>query len=166
MSSFKRISVAAAGLAIAFGLSGCGFAPIAATPDLNGEIGYRVASLDITAADPMISYEVQKYLDQRVSVDPDAPVRLTVDIKTVTENIAVRQDDTITRQNILATGVYRILDANGDVVDSGSVGSTTAINATTDFFATRTSEREAKNQLAVDIGRRLMTVLYALRARS
>ncbi len=165
MSSFSRFAKAAL-TALALGATaGCGFTPLAAIENPDGARRLAISDLAISAGSPDVAYELRKYLDRRVSVRASAPERLRITVKLESENLAVRQDDTVTRINLTATATYQIVDASGDVQKTGAIVSTTAINSTTDFFATRTSRREAEALLAQDIGRRLIAILYSQRLR-
>lgn len=164
MLCFKRRAVVGAALCLTLGA--CGFTPIAATPGDDGEIRLSVTAIDVVASQPDLGYEVRKYLDRRVRVTEAASEALRVQVTTETESLSIQQNDTVTRLNITAVGAYALTGDDPEQAATGEVTAVTAVNATTDFFATRTSTDEATRLLGQEIGRKLVTVLYARRETS
>ena len=161
MSLFRRKILGGMALIGFIAISGCGFAPLASAPTSKTEADLRVASLAIATSSQQFAFDLRKYLSQRVTIDANARDSIQISISITSGNLAVQQDDTITRRNFTANAQYTLTDSVTDNVFSGSISSTTSINTTTEFFSTRTSERTAKQLLAKDVGRKVVTILYA-----
>lgn len=165
MSWFKRSAVVTALMAVTV-LASCGFVPLAGVVTRDGGDGppVEVSALSMSGATSDFEYDVRRYLSQRVAVRESATERLDLVISVDNTSLNIRQNDTVTRQNISATVRYTITDSNNEVVARGEFVSATAINATTDFFATRASEREANRLLAIDIGQKVFSLLLSRQA--
>jgi LPS-assembly lipoprotein len=161
MSLFRRRILGGIALIGFIAISGCGFAPLASAPTSKTEADLRVASLAISTSSQQFAFDLRKYLSQRVMIDANARDSIQISIAITGSNLAVQQNDTITRRNLTAKAQYKLTDSVTDNAFSGDISSTTAINTTTDFFATRASERAAQQLLAKDVGRKVVTILYA-----
>lgn len=167
MSCFDRWRVALSALSL-LGVAGCGFVPVAAVPDQSGDLKLAVSTLQINGASSAFEYDLRKQLRPFVVIDPSAPDTLSLDISIESEGLAIEVDDTISRQRLIAQADFKLADKDPETEDdfSGSISSSTSVNATTDFFATLASRREAERSLAVDVGSQVVSVLYGRRLQA
>lgn len=167
MSSFDRCRASIAALSL-LGLSACGFVPVAGVQDQSGDLKLAVSSLQINGASSAFEYDLRKQLRPFVVIDPSAPDTLSLDISVESEGLAIETDDTISRQRLTAQADFMLSDKDPETSDefTGSISSTTSVNATTDFFATLASRREAERSLAVDVGSQVVTLLYGRRLQA
>ena len=127
-------------------LSACGFTPLykegTAASTLRGLI-------EVPKLPSAFGFAVRERLLARLGAPAAARFRLSLEIRIVKEERAIRADRTITRFNLNGTARYRLLPlAGGDPVDSGSVEAFTAYSAIASPFATRTAEEDAQRRLA------------------
>lgn len=149
-----------AALFLAGFVAACGFVPIAAERD--GDDAARqlvVRDIQISAGDERFQYELRRSLSRFIVIDPTA--RRALRISTVIERtgLAITATDEITRFNLEAITVYRLVGIADDpeiVRDTRSIAS---VNATTDTFATQASERAAIVKLADSTADRIITGL-------
>lgn len=143
-------------------LSGCGFEPIAAPtrPSAgNEDAAITLRSVSISSDKKRFSYHLRRNLDRYVVYDSTAPVRIVSETKISQQGLAIEQNDTVTRLNLTADTTYKILDALGDPIRNGTIRTITAVNATTELYATQVSQDEAVKRLAEETARRLVSVL-------
>lgn len=160
---------AAFALAGALLLSGCGFEPIAAPVNPSAgqeEAAVRLRTLDVKSENKRFTYHMRRSLNRRVVVDETAPVRLLGDTDIIEQGLAIEQNDTVTRLNLTARTRYRLVGAQGDPISQGEIETVTAVNATTDLYATQVSREEAIRRLAEETARRLISVLLVENAKA
>lgn len=157
------------GLAIALlSVTACGFVPVAAVPARDGDLKLAVSNLKINGATSAFEYDLRKQLRPFVVIDPAATDTLSLAISISEEGLAIETDDTITRQRLTAEAAFVLADTDPETDDafSGTISSTTSVNATTDFFATLASRREAERSLAIDVGSQVVSLLYGRRLQA
>lgn len=153
MSSFDRRLLLLSALAgMAGALSGC-FRPMlaetAAAHSLQGKIA-------LPPVDNRFGRALYTGLESRLGT-PEAPRwRLSVETRVVEDDLAITQDDTITRKSLTARADYRLQPvANDRTVLKGSVVSQSGYNSTASLYATRAVRRDTEERLARDLGERI-----------
>lgn len=160
--SLRNIIVA---LLVPVALAGCGFEPIAAIPSGIGEKDVVISDLDIASSDRRFAYRLRKEILRSVRIDAAAEQSLRLTSTIEREGLAIQQNDTITRQNIIAKTKFALAKkpAAGETEPpapvQGDTTAITAVNATASQFSTRVSDREAVERLAVETARRIVTFL-------
>lgn len=163
MSLLKSFTALCAAFLITAVVASCGFVPIAA--DRNGveaEEALVVRDLDLEGGDERFQYELRRELLRFVQIDPSARRALRVETNITRTGLAITSTDEITRFNLEAITIYRLVGIGDDpeiVRDTRSIAS---VNATTDTFATQASERAAVNKLAENTARQIILGLRAL----
>lgn len=157
----------AASLVVTF-LSACGFEPIAAPG--RGSLGeeqdaIQLASVGIEvdgiSEDDRFVYTLRKELTRHVDIDVVGADSLEIKVYLSEQGLAVQQDDTITRLNFRASTTYMLKNGHDPEANpiQGNFQSITATNATASQFSTGVASRQAYERLAVDIARKVETML-------
>lgn len=157
--SLSRSVLIVAGL---LSLAGCGFEPIAApvNPSAGDEASaIRLRDVSIGAEDSRFEFQVRRGVDRQVILDDGAPATLRCDTRFIKQDLAIEQNDTVTRRNLIAETTYRLIGPTGETIRDGKFRTITAVNATTELYATQVSRDEAMSRLAEETARRLVTLL-------
>lgn len=155
------VAVVFAGLA-----AGCGFVPIAAPAGgVPADQQLVVRDINVSSPNDRYEYELRRGLSGFVTVDPAAPYTLNLTTKVERTNLAITSDDEITRFNLEAVTSYQLVAATGDQAYAGETRAISAVNATTDTFATQTSERAAMTKLADATAEKIVTALRVIALR-
>lgn len=145
MSSFNRRMFLLTPLALA----ACGFTPVYGT---GGNGGALQNSVQVLEPDDENSYLLTRRLEERLGRATVPTYRLTVDVQSEREALAVNSQSNINRFNLVGIADYALVDqSTGRVVTSGQVNNFTGSSATGTTVATLAAERDAQ--------RRLMTLL-------
>jgi len=145
MSSFNRRMFLLTPLALA----ACGFTPVYGT---GGNGGALQNSVQVLEPDDENSYLLTRRLEERLGRATVPTYRLTVDVQSEREALAVNSQSNINRFNLVGIADYALIDqSTGRVVTSGQVNNFTGSSATGTTVATLAAERDAQ--------RRLMTLL-------
>lgn len=145
MSSFNRRMFLLTPLALA----ACGFTPVYGT---GGNGGALQNSVQVLQPDDENSYLLTRRLEERLGRATVPTYRLTVDVQSEREALAVNSQSNINRFNLVGIADYALVDqSTGRVVTSGQVNNFTGSSATGTTVATLAAERDAQ--------RRLMTLL-------
>lgn len=163
--SLRNCVLALAGV---LSLAACGFEPIAAPTrpsvgDENAAIRLRNVSIEIDSK--RFHYNLQRELGRGIEFDAASPVRLVGKTELVQQGLAIEQNDTVTRLNLTATTTYSLIGPQGDPIRTGTIRTITAVNATTELYATQVSRQEAEKRLAIETARRLISVLRVENAK-
>lgn len=144
-------------------LASCGFVPIAAERNAGeGQQALAVRDLQVDAGDERFRYELRRELLRFIVIDPSARRALRVTTRVERTALAITATDEITRYNLEATTVYRLVGIADDEVITRDARSIASVNATTDAFATQASERAAMRKLAESAADKILTGLRAL----
>ncbi|SFR20148.1 LPS assembly lipoprotein LptE [Poseidonocella sedimentorum] len=132
------------GLAAA-GLAGCGLRPVYA-PSGAGALAGRVA---VTVPENRESFLLVTRLRDRLGAPASAPdYRLDFDVSTRASGLAVTQEQSTTRYQIIGTVRYALRDtATGAESASGTVTGFTGYSTTGSTVATLAAERDARERL-------------------
>ncbi|MDT0681827.1 LPS assembly lipoprotein LptE [Roseicyclus sp. F158] len=140
-------------------LGACGFRP-AYAPGGGGEaLRDRIA---VASPETPTEFFFVGRLEERLGRADAAAYRLAYDLKLETQGFAITPDNDTQRYQIVGRLDYRLLDgATAAVLDSGRVENFTAYSAIGTTVATRASERDAYERLAVILADDLVTRLLA-----
>lgn len=160
MSSYNRRTVLTHGLLIAGSslLAGC-FRPMLAEGGNQRSLRGRIAMPTIEGR---FGYFLSKSLEDRLGETEQADWILKVSTNITRRGLAVAQNNSVTRQTLLARANWVLRRAStGAVVLSDTATSQSGFNATTSLFATRQTEQDVERRLARDIGERIARRIYA-----
>ena len=145
MSCFDRRAV----LVGAFALGGCGFRPLYGGGADSGP-GRLLQSVRIRREDGELGFRLHESLIERLRpAAPAAPLALVTDTRVLQSELAIGEDDQITRYNLTLVTRYVLTRRDGGaVLAEGEVQSIAAYNATRSQYATLVSEREVKRRAA------------------
>ncbi len=141
MSLFNRRAVLVAPLLAA----ACGFTPVYGTGG-SGE----VLQNQIRVSEPATrdTFLLTRRLEERLGRASSPSYRLTVDVDTATEDLAVDRAGNINRFNLLGDADYILVeDSTGRVVTSGRVSSFTSYSASGTTVSELAAERDAQERL-------------------
>ena len=139
-------------------LSGCGFQPIYGEGTAASAARGQIAVEEIGG--PM-GFEMRRRLTERLGPGGDGPYRLSADINTTSEGLAVTQTAEITRYNLTGTARYVLRNGAGVPVLTGDVRAFSAYSATDEPYATRVAERDARIRLATSLADQIATRISA-----
>ena len=138
-------------------LAACNFTPVYGPGGSGGVIRDQ-----IRVADPQtrLDFEVLSRLEDRIGTG--ATYTLSFVIDTAERDLAIDENETIERINVIGSLVYTVTEAaTGQVVDRGEVSTFTAYATTASPVATASARRDAENRLAVALADQLVTRLIA-----
>ncbi len=122
--------------------------------------------IELPAFDDRFGYHLDAALRDRLGA-PEAPAyRLDVRTRIRRDNLAITQDNAITRISLTATAdwsVVRIGDTSPLL--SAQTVSQSSYNSTASLFATRETERDIERRIARDLGERIARSILAQAAR-
>jgi hypothetical protein len=162
-----------AGLCLAAPLAGC-FRPMLAADGPSGALRGRVVLPDFQNR---FGYYLNDSLRDRLGRPEAAEYRLAVKTRLVKDDLAIAQDNAVTRISLTATAewaLYRIVATQGqragaaddaDPVLSGRTVSQSGYNSTASLFATRAAKLDIERRLARDLGERIARTLFARAGR-
>lgn len=130
-------------------LAACGFTPAYGT---GGTGAVLQNATQVVEPDTRDAFLLTRRLEERLGRSDDPAYKLTLDVASRQENLAVDREGDIARFNLLGRASYSLVDQNtGQIVTSGTVDNFTSYSATGTTVATLAAERDAQ--------RRLMTLL-------
>ena len=153
-----RRSAPCGSLLAAFLLAACGFSPALAPPSGGPLPAYRLAE----PADRNGFLYAAALEDRLGPADPGAP-RLDYSIAVTQAVIAVSQRENARRVQETGSVSWRVTDAAGGVIASGTEEGFTAWSATGTTLSVRASERDAEERLMRLLADRTVTALIAAR---
>ena len=154
----RPISLAARRLAafalVGAGLSGCGFTPLYATPNLSPSL----ASIDVIAPQGRVGYLLREDLDDALGHDKSAAPGWRLDM-TVDQTRAPRGltlSDVAERYNLGVSVKYALTDvATGKVVHSGQVAAHVSYDEANDPYAGIAARQDSQQRAASDAARQI-----------
>lgn len=165
-----------AGLCLAAPLAGC-FRPMLAEGGPSATLIGRVA---LPGFQDRFGYYLNDSLRARLGRPDAAEYRLEVKTRLVKDDLAIAQDNAVTRISLTATAdwsLYRIVTGTGAVDAAGGYAGTPApvlagrtvsqsgYNSTASLFATREAKLDIERRLARDLGERIARALFARAGR-
>jgi LPS-assembly lipoprotein len=138
-------------------LAACNFTPVYG-PGGSGD----VIRNQIRVADPQsrLDFEVLSRLEDRIGTGSTYTLDYVID--TGQRDLAIDENETIERINVIGSLVYTVREAaTGQTVAQGEVSTFTAYATTASPVATASARRDAENRLAVALADQLVTRLIA-----
>ncbi|MGF1447623.1 MAG: LPS assembly lipoprotein LptE [Pikeienuella sp.] len=139
-------------------LSGC-FRPMLAEGTAQSGLRGRIA---LPPVEGRLGYHLTRRLEARLGSPADPAYRLQVDLTTRQVDLAITQDNTITRRTIIATADWRLLRLGdpGPLISRRQVARS-GYNATGSLYATRSAERTVERRLAEELAERIAREIFA-----
>ncbi|WP_300032692.1 LPS assembly lipoprotein LptE [uncultured Roseobacter sp.] len=155
MSLYSRRAL----ICLPLALAACGFTPVY-SPGGSGS-GLQNRTL-VDEPDTENGYLITRRIEERLGRAADPGYRLSVDVSTRQESLAVDREGDITRFNVLGTADYTLIDtASGRIVTSGSVDNFTGYSATGTTVATIAAEEDAQKRLMVLLADQVIIRLFS-----
>lgn len=161
----RALLLAACGLAVA-PLAGC-FRPMLAE---GGPSSTLIGRVELPAIDDRFGYFLNESLRDRLGRPEDAAYRLEIRTRLRKDNLAIAQDNAVTRISLTASAdwaLYRLgaaapaADGKPAAALSGHTVSQSGYNSTASLFATRAAKLDIERRLARDLGERIARALFA-----
>lgn len=160
--------IASAALATAFGgiliapLAGC-FRPMLAA---DGPSAGLIGRVDLPAFEDRFGYYLNDSLRDRLGRPDTVEYRLEVKTRLKKEDLAIAQDNAVTRISLTATADWALYRAGAaDPLLKGHTVSQSGYNSTASLFATREAKLDIERRLARDLGERIARSLFARAGR-
>ena len=148
-SIFKITAVALLGLT----LTGCGFRPLYSTNDQGPSILKNLAAIDVHAKNDSIGRELEFGLENVLAYDGSDTYQLVMTYERATRNIAIEQDQEVTRRNLQLTVNFVLRESGTNkTLFKSTAFSVVGYNLVDTQFANIMSERDAN--------KRAVTALY------
>lgn len=153
MSSFSRRAL----LCLPLALAACGFQPVYGP---TGSGNALQNSIDVSEPKGVDSYLVARRLEERLGRATEPTYKLTLNVKTKRDALAVNRSSNINRYNLIGEADYVLVETNtGRVVTSGEVTNFTGSSATGTTVATLAAERDARERLMTLLADQIVTRL-------
>jgi hypothetical protein len=139
-------------------LGGC-FRPMLAADSPATELMGRVR---LPAFDDRFGYYLDQTLRDRLGSSEAAPYRLEIKTRLKQGDLAITQDNAVTRISLTATADWALYPTEGDepVLKDRTV-SQSGYSSTASLFATRAVKRDIERRLARDLGERIARSILA-----
>ena len=155
MSSLNRRTL----LCLPLALAACGFQPVYGTGGTGNALQNTIA---VSEPNDVDSYIVARRLEERLGRASVPTYRLTLDVDTDREALAVNTDSNINRFNLIGEAKYVLVEtATGRIVTSGQVNNFTGSSATGTTIATLSAERDARERLMTLLADQIVTRLLS-----
>lgn len=139
-------------------LAGCGFTPVYGPDGGGGVLRNRI---ELAPPTDTLTFAFVARMERRLGRAPDAPMLLSYQIETEEDALAITPDQEIQRYNLIGRMTWTLTDrSTGATLLGGDVDSFTAYSAIGTTVATRASQTDAVERLAVILADRLVTDLY------
>lgn len=143
----------------ALALPGCGFVPAYGT---GGGVAALTGRTEVTGPDTVAGFRLRTRLEDRLGLPQGpAPYRLDTTLALRREGSAITETGSVTRFSIAGVAGYRLTDAAGAELASGTVDSFTAYSTTGSTVATQTAQTAAEDRLAIILADLIVTRLIA-----
>ncbi len=140
-------------------IGACGFAPL-----YGGGTSASAArgQIDVAQIDGLMGYKLRERLSGRLGPPNDATHQLSVQIKTASRELAINQENEITRYSLTGTAQFQLRQlASSNTVLTGNVRAFAAYSATASAYATSVAERDARERLANALAEQIATRITA-----
>lgn len=155
MSSLNRRAL----LCLPLALAACGFQPVYRTGGTGNALQKTVS---VSEPDDVNSYLVSRRLEERLGRASMPTYRLTLDVDTEREALAVNTDSNTNRFNLIGEANYVLVEtATGRIVTSGTVNNFTGSSASGTTVATLAAERDARERLMTLLADQIVTRLLS-----
>lgn len=140
-------------------LVACGFQP-AYGPE--GDAGVLQNSVEVIEPGNVDAYLMTRRLEERLGRATVPSYRLTLNVTTRRDSLAVNAQNNINRFNLVGTATYSLVDqATGQVVTSGTVDNFAGSSASGTTVATLAAERDARQRLMVMLADQIVVRLIS-----
>lgn len=158
---------AAAALAAALLLAGCGLRPLYGGP--NSAVTATLAGVSVAPIEGESGWLVANAIRDRLSASGEGESRyqLQIELDDDIVGLGIRRDDTVTRERRTLRARYQLVDlANGAVLLDATAGSDAGIDVVSSEYATIAAEKTALERLSGQIADQIVSrvALYAARA--
>ncbi len=155
MSLFDRRAL----LCLPLALAACGFQPVYGT---GGTGTVLQNSIEVSEPDDVDGYLLSRRLEERLGRATMPTYRLTINVDTKREALAVNTDSNTNRFNLIGEAKYVLVDtATGRILTSGEVDNFTGSSATGTTVATLAAERDARERLMTLLADQIVTRLLS-----
>lgn len=142
-------------------LASCGFKPLYGENELSPDVVEDLASIYVEPIPDRIGQLVHNELSNRMTplgAPADAKYTLKVKLEEVRDDVAIRQDESITRVNYRLTAIFELTSlADDTVLLVGNAWSMTAFDRVQSDFATIVAQEDAQERLAKDVAEEVRT---------
>jgi len=146
-------------IASALALAACGFRPAYAPGGSGAALDGRVA---VAQAGGDVGFAMARKLEDRLGPAPAPRYRLTYDVSTNSERVAVTTAQTTRRFNLIGRSSYTLIDARtGDTVTTGNVDGFAGYSAAGTTVATDAARQDGFERLATILADRIVAALIA-----
>lgn len=157
---------AAALLAAALALGGCGLRPLYGGADSN--VAATLAGVEVGPIEGEAGWLVANALRDRLSAAGDGQprYRLQIELDDDIVGLGIRRDDTVTRERRTLRARYQLVDlANGAVLLDATAGSDAGIDVVSSEYATIAAEKTALERLSGQVADQIVgrVALFAAR---
>jgi LPS-assembly lipoprotein len=159
---------AAALLALALLLPGCGLRPLYAGGG-SGEVAQSLRSVEVAPIEGRAGWLVRTALQDRLgaAAGTRARYRLEVTLDDDITGFGIRSDDAVTRERRTLRARYRLVAADrGTVVLDATAGSDAGIDVVASEYATVAAEQTALERLSKEVADQIVTRLALYASRS
>ncbi len=166
----KKTFILSLALSAAFTLSACGFTPMHA-PQIGADgAAFKNIQIDVTDSQDIANQEgtfwIQQALYDRLGTQGRTHV-LSVTPEFNRSGLGVSAEDIATRFELRVSLNYRLIDSKtGDVLDSGSLSTSSTFGAPNDPYGRSVSEQTATQNISKDAVDRLIIKLAAYYANT
>ena len=140
---FKNLLFLVASLA----LCACGFTPVYGTGGTGTALQGRI---EVNEPSSRNGFLLTQRLEERLGRTETPEYKLTVNVRSFTEDLAVDSEGTISRFNLIGAANYSLVDqTSGQVLSSGTVNNFTSYSASGTTVSQLSAERDAQERLMV-----------------
>lgn len=128
-------------------LAGCGFSPLYSRAETNKDIIQAFSEIRIERIEDRIGQQLRNNLLERLTPlgEPAKPnYRLMTTVRTSTESLGIRKDETSTRANLHVSVNFILYDSNRQAIFSGGMTVISSYNILEQVFSSTIAEKEAE----------------------
>jgi hypothetical protein len=142
----------------AIALAGC-FRPMLAADSASAEL---IGKVRLPAFDDRFGYYLDRTLRDRLGASDDAPYRLEIKTRLKQDDLAITQDNAVTRISLTATADWALFATGRTIpVLKDRTVSQSGYNSTASLYATRAAKLDIERRLARDLGERIARSILA-----
>jgi LPS-assembly lipoprotein len=154
---------AAASLALALALSGCGLRPLYGGGE-GGKVGTTLSQIEVAPIEGKAGWLMGNALRDRLGATGTAQYQLVVKLDDQITGLGVRRDNTVTRERRALRARYQLIDlAHGTTLLDATAGSDAGIDVGGSEYATIAAENSALERLSGIVADQIVSrvALYA-----
>jgi len=143
-------------------LSACGFTPLYATNNAGVSVVADLAAIAVYVPGDELNRSLRISLEDMLHADGSVAAKYRIDITTniSVRDVAVQQDTSVTRKNLVVTTYYVLADLeNGEPLLRSETTAIAAYNRVNSEFANIIAERDAKERAAIQSAEQIRTAL-------